>query len=235
MMDKKCVLVDDNRQDTNEEKIVRIGKSKGIRIETMQFNVGNSELTEVLTDGEINIPKVIAYYTSKFRKYHFDLIAFDWDLNDDKIDGVELIRQFRANNLLRKTNVVLYSGELTEVVKGYFEAHRKDPSSFGNKWTKIKTLIDVPILGFYDRTNYEEKIVEELGNISKHLDLESELIKKLRENSDLVFNNINPRFEGKTFGKVADLIENDIKSGHQFTSELFDQALALLFKLNPKD
>ncbi|MBN8695869.1 MAG: hypothetical protein J0L87_05025 [Bacteroidetes bacterium] len=231
-MEKICLLIDDNRQDTNVEKISRIGKAKRITIKTEQFNVGNPELTEVLTDGKIDIPKVIEYYKTNFKKFHFDLIAFDWDLNDEKIDGIELIRQFRANNFLKKTHIVLYSGELPIKVQGYFEEYRKEPNTFKENWAKIKTLIDAPIYGFFDRTNYEEKIVEELFNTTKHIHIEHDLIKKLRENSQLVFNNVNPQFEGKTFGEVAHIIENDISFGHQFTSEFIEQAIALMFKLN---
>ncbi|HMV10958.1 MAG TPA: hypothetical protein PKL56_01850 [Cyclobacteriaceae bacterium] len=233
-MEKFVLLVDNEKQDTNEEKIFRLGKSKRLNIKTLQFNVGNSQLTEVLTKNKIDVRKVIDYYKLNFKKYHFDLIAFDWDLNDDSVDGVELIRQFRASNLLRKTNIVLYSGVLQVVVQEYFEAYRNDPTTFKSNWTHIKTLIDVPILGFFDRTNYEDKIVEELTNIAKHIHIEHDLIRKLRENGNLVFNKINPLFEGKTFGEIADTIENDINNGHKFTVEFIDQALASLFDLNSK-
>lgn len=231
-MERLVLLIDNEKQDTNEEKIVREGKGKGLSIKTMQFNVGHPELTDVLDKGKINIPKVIEFYKTNFKKFHFDLIAFDWSLDDAEVDGVKLIQQFRANDLLKKTNIVLYSGELPDAVKGYFESYRKNQRTFKENWAKIKTLIDIPILGFFDRANYEEEIVKELVSISKHIHIEHDLIKKLRENSDLIFNNINPRFEGMTFGKVADIIENDIKFGHHFTSEFIDQALALMFKLN---
>jgi hypothetical protein len=234
-MEKHCLLIDNEIQDTSAEKIIRLGKEKQLTINITQFNVGNSQLTEVLEDNKINIEKVISYYKTHFKKTHFDLIAFDWSFDDPDVDGVKLIQQFRTNNLLRRTNIVLYSGELPDTVKSYFSDYKKDDNSFKENWPKIKTLIDVPILGFFDRTHYEEKVVETLVNMAKHINIEQDLLRKLKENSQQVFNNVNPKFEGKTFGDIAHIIENDVQFGHQFTSEFIDQAIALLFHLNPKD
>ena len=105
-MERLCLLIDNENQDTSAEKIIREGKSKGLAIQVHQFNVGHPELTEVLESGKIDITKVIDYYNANFRKFHYDIIAFDWDLNDEKIDGVELIRSFRSNNLIKKTTSV---------------------------------------------------------------------------------------------------------------------------------
>lgn len=233
-MEKQCLLIDNEKQSTSREKIIRLAKSRGLKVFVEEFNVGNPELKEVLEDGKIAIPKVLDHFKKKFRKYHFDLIAFDWSLDDENVDGVELIRQFQSQNLLKKSNAILYSGELTEAVKSYFDAYKNNTSTFSVNWKKIKTLIDTPIMGFFDRLNYEEKIVETLQNLNKTLDVEHYLVRKLKENSELIFNNISPAFEGKTFGQIAEIIESENSQSQKFTQDLIDQSLAFLLKINPR-
>src|SRR5688500_6552417 len=113
-MERLCLLIDNENQDTSIESIKRIGKSKGLNINTKQFPVGNTEFTDVLNEnGKIDIDKVIKYYKRHFKSFHFDLICFDWDLDDEEIDGIELLRHFRNNNFLKKSPTVLYSGQLS--------------------------------------------------------------------------------------------------------------------------
>ncbi len=235
-VEKLCLIVDNENQEGSIEKIVRASKAKGITIKVIEFKVGNTEFTEVLDEnGRINIDKVIKYYRVNYRKMHFDLIAFDWDLNDEAIDGIELIRQFRNSNFLKKTPVALYSGELQVSVKGYFDAYKNNQKSFNESWNKIKTLIDVPIMGFYDRSNYENKIVEAIQSFGQSVDIEHYFLKKLKENEKLIFNNINPKLEGRTFGQVAEIIEKNPTYGNNFITELVDQTIAYLLKMNPRN
>ena len=115
-MIKRCVIFDDNDQNEEIIKLIRVGKTHGIDIECEQFNVGSTKFTEFLTDGEINMTKVISEYRKKYSGTTFHLAVFDWDLDDDNIDGIELIRQFSHNKILRNTPKIVISAKLKIII-----------------------------------------------------------------------------------------------------------------------
>src|SRR5258708_25687405 len=111
-MEKKCLIIDNEDQSAVLEKLKRDGEKKGFIIECDQFNVGSTFADELLTNGKIDIPKVIDCYKRRFKGQIFHLAAIDWDLNDDGVDGIELLRQFRSKKILKTTPILLYTGLL---------------------------------------------------------------------------------------------------------------------------
>ena len=91
-MNKKCIIIDNDDQTEEIKKLVRDAKAKGVYIECEQFNVGSTFDNKLLTNGAIDIDKVVAEFNKRFKRQTFHLAAFDWDLSDPNIDGVELMR-----------------------------------------------------------------------------------------------------------------------------------------------
>lgn len=105
-MKKRILIIDNESQDEEIEKMIRDAHNVGIELECDQYNVGSTEETDLLDKGFLNIEKVIQEYKKRF-KGTYSLIACDWDLNDDNVDGIELLRQFKANNIWKHTPKML--------------------------------------------------------------------------------------------------------------------------------
>lgn len=222
-MIKKCIIFDNEDQSESIEKLIRIGKEHGIDIECEQFNIGSTELTEVLTDGRIDINKVVIEYKKKFKNIIFHLSAFDWQLDDDNIDGVELIRQLKANKILTNTPKIIYSGLLNDILSSLI-LKTEDK----NRTKKLSSLVNNDIRGFYEREKYEIDIINFFSSDTESLDLIIEEV--LRKFPDLVFKNefVNKKFNGKTFLEIAEFIENYEHIKNDFKKEIISQVISYL-------
>jgi len=229
MGEKKCLLIDNENQVANMETIVREGKKIGVPIKCFQFNVGSTSNPEFLTDNKIDLNKVIEEFKKQYGGITFDLIAFDWSLDDDNVNGVDLIRCFQDNKLRRSTPKFLYSGELKDEMESILNQYKDGNIEFKKAWNQIKTLIEIDIVDFKDRGEYEIAIVNYLNNNKPNL--ETILVKELRNNSDLKFHGNFVKFEGMTFGDIASIVENNPDRSVAFKKELIELSLALLADL----
>lgn len=68
---KKRILIIDNEPQTEEiEKMIRDAHNVGIELDCDQYNVGSTEETALLDKGILNIEKVIQEYKKRFRGSH---------------------------------------------------------------------------------------------------------------------------------------------------------------------
>lgn len=229
-MEKVCLLIDNVDQTSNIETIVREGKKKGLNIRCEQFNVGAPKRSDLLVEGRIQIDRVLDSFKKEFGGQTFDIMAFDWDLNDALINGVELIKQFEAAGLRKSTPKFLYSGELKDEIKTLFDKYKKEELSYQRAWGQIRTLVEIDIVDFKDREEYELAIVNYLSKSIPNL--EHAIIRELRKNHTLIFNNTHPAFKGKQLEEIAQILENDSPQGIKFALEIIERAVAHMIELN---
>jgi len=221
-MIKRCIIFDDNDQSDEIEKLIRDGKNRGIEIICEQFNVGSPEFTEFLTDGEIDIAKVIYEYKKKYSGVTFHLAVFDWNLEDDKIDGIELIRQISHNKILRNTPKIVISAKLRIIINDIIKAKE------AKRIEKLTLLVNSDIKGYKEREHYENDIIEFFLSNEESLDLIIE--EELRKFPGFIFENnfSNKNFNGKTFLEIAKFIENNDSIRNDFKKEIIQQVIAYL-------
>jgi hypothetical protein len=227
-MTKKCIIIDNEDQSEIIEKLIRDGKAKGIDIECEQFNVGSTFLTEVLTDNKIDIAKVVAEFKNKFKGQTFHLAAFDWDLSDDKIDGIELMRQLTHNKIFKNTPKLLYSGLLEDKLSTKIDEYKNNTLTKKDLLDRIKTLINADIKGFVAREKYDSDIIRILEGTEETLDLIIE--EELNKFPELKFSNkfVNANFSGKTFVEIAKIIEEQDGLRNDFKKEIIQQVVSYL-------
>lgn len=227
-MNKRCIIIDNDDQSEVIEKLVRDAQSKGIQIECVQFNVGSTSENDLLTNGEIDIEKVVAEYRKRFKGQTFHLAAFDWDLSDDSIDGVELMRLLVHHKIFKNTPKLLYSGLLEEKLSAKLDDFKNDSLTKTELLNRIKILIKADIKDFVARENYEDDIIRILGGTDETLDLIIE--EELNKFPELTFSNkfVSDNFKGKTFAEIASVLDEQDNLRNDFKKEIVQQVIAYL-------
>lgn len=229
-MRKNCIIFDNEDQSEEIEKLVREAKRKhGIKLYCEQFNVGSTSNIEFLTSGKIDINKVINEFKNRYRKgVEFHIAAFDWDLGDDVIDGVELIRHLNSHDILKNTPKLLYSGLLEDKISGQLDLFKKGNLKKDALLRRIKALIKIDIKDFVERENYDNDILTILKNSEDSLDLIIE--RELATLPNLIFKNsfVSPSFNGKTFNEISTIIGTDNRLKNKFKKEIIEQVISYL-------
>lgn len=225
---KNCLIIDNADQAVSMKSLKRDAKKKGIEIDCFQFNVGSIQDTKLLTNNNIDISKVISEFKIRFKGIQFHVAAFDWDLSDNKIDGIELIRQFNHNKLLKNTPKILYSGLLDQQLAAIINNYDSKSIKKEELINRIKTLIKTDIKGFVDRDDYVTQIIHILEDSDESLDL---IIKEeLMKFPNFKFSNkfISASFQYKTFAEISKFLEDDNKLRNEFKREIIQQVIAYL-------
>ncbi len=239
MISRTCLIIDNEDQSDEIEKLVRDAQNIGIHLECHQFNVGNTGYSEVLTNGLIDISKVVQEYRNRFKNQEFDIVAFDWDLEDENITGVELIRKFIENKIAKLSPKLVYSGVLDDVIKKIFQEN-VEVKMIGGKnkaivkdgaVTAIKSLVKNGALDYLDRGQRDPMILKFLKENIQSTELI--VVQALNKFPDFVFGNrfVNEKFRGLTFKEIADYLEKDDFQGNEFKREIIHQVLAYLTKI----
>jgi len=121
MIKRSCLIIDNDDQTEEIKQLVRDARHQGIDLDCRQFDVGNTAFTEVLSLGKIDIDKVEKEAKKRYNNLVFDIIAFDYELDDEDINGVELLRNFNNRRLFRYTPKLVYSGVLDQVLRNIIE------------------------------------------------------------------------------------------------------------------
>lgn len=208
MMVKKLLLIDNEDQTETIKTINDLAKKKNFAIECHPFYIGLPAGGDVVgEDGKIIIKKVKEKYEQEFGSTRFHLIAFDFNLNDNDVDGVEIIRQFNSMPKTMKVKKILFSFELTEIVQGYLDEY-KEKENYDKAWNSFKTLINLEILDFAKREDIEKKVVDYIQKIGDKED--DFIVDELLGNKDLLFNPVIEIYDGLNFEQIAEkILAND--------------------------
>ncbi len=234
MIQRTCLLVDDSRQDDIFPAIVEEGKKYNIEITCLQFNVGNPERRDLLTNEEIDLDKVVNIFREEFRGQKIDLIAFDWNLSGSSINGPLVIKAFNDNDIRIKIPKILYSGILKEEIQKLCDNYRINlEMPFKEIWSQISALISAGIVTFASRDHYEIAIVEQLRRTADSIESTVEDI--IRKYPDFVFKSafVNAAFKGKKYSEIVTMIERDSALRNEFTSEITKHIISYLTESIP--
>jgi hypothetical protein len=226
-MNYTLLIIDNEDQSDAIEAIHEKVKDKNFTIECFQFNVGLPAGGNVINtaSGKIKKSLIISEYNKKYGSRRFDMVAFDYNLEDENIFGIDVIKTFNGLPKTSRSKKIMYSAELTSVVQEQLEKY-KEGSPYDPVWNKFKTLIQIEIMDFCEREHYEDKIIDLISKTEP--DKTMNLIIKLRASSDLSFNNTIHTYSDKNFGEIADLIEMNDPLSEKFLNEYYELSLAIL-------
>lgn len=235
-MEKVCLIIDDkDQQHIFEAKIRDILARDGYEVNAVLINTTDPE---VLNDEQnIDIEKLTEHIKRKINDGHIDVIAQDFNLSDDNINGLNVIEIIRQMG--RKTPIVLYSGNREQVIRSIVcSPDPKDSKKFILKEISllienVKKLMLHNICDFVERTGYDQAVIKILRE--KETSTRQILLKKLREYPNMVFRSAYPRFEGESLSTIAKEIEKSTYQGQSFQEELIEQTVAYMLKTSEEE
>lgn len=228
MIQKTCLIIDDNDQKDILDQLVDKARKKGITLQYHQFNVGSTERNDLLNErGEINLPLVTDKFKSEFEDWAFDLICVDFQLEDESVSGLDVLKAIY--DLRSTSQYMVYSSSLDLVVKSIIENYDADQDK-AKLIARIKSLTKYKITEFTGRDRYDAVILEILAKNELNIGMAFE--KKLLEYPDLIFQSTYPKFEGASLKDIAYEIRKSSHHGQSFTIELIEQAIAHMIKIN---
>ncbi|RIJ48699.1 hypothetical protein D1614_09200 [Maribellus luteus] len=224
------LLIDNEDLTESISDINDLAVKKSIPIKCYPLHVGLPDGNDVIDEnGKISLQLVRDKLDRLYGNRRFHMVASDFKLNDEEIDGVAIIRQLNGISNTRKAAKILYSAELDEIVQGYLEIYKKD-GDFDRSWRDFKALITLNILDFVIRDKIEECIINLIGKNGDNGD--DYIVDELLSHSDLSFNPSLEIYEGMTLGEIADQLVNNDSQSHKFKRKLIQLAVADLVNLN---
>lgn len=263
MNDKSCIIIDDEPQDEIVENLKADARHRGIQLSCVQLNPQDQDYEKDVGDNErpeyvIDIEKVIEKLkTIGCRRV--DVIACDYFLQDDNINGFDIIHKLR-NQLHYKKEIILYSANLETVIREILlersveeqldrimnlvkanipenlEAGIREiltERKFRDQITRIKNLTRANILAFTDKDKYRASI---LAVIQQDLfSLEAQLDSLLNKYSSLLFKTGYPPLSGKILSEIIAEIDQGTADGKEFQKAILENAIAHMVQLNKED
>ena len=224
---KIILIIDDELQKPTEEYIQSTLKNEldiqFINIDLSDDNILNENL-------DVDEKKLNQAISESIKGKSVDLVLADYDLGSNcKFSGLSPIACIRK--LRPHLPIFLYSavqkGVIQEVVGNDLSDTTPD-----NIINGINQLMDMKIAKIWKRPEYPQEVIKYLRQ-NKEANPRSILISILRENRNRIFNSCCPPLKGKTFGDVADVLD-DVSNGHgnEWMSAIIEQIAAYLVEIN---
>ena len=224
------VIIDDENLKSNvrslEMKLNKICEPEIITIYTQAVSLRKDGDTDHL-DPEKLYNKIL----SKIEGKHIDWFVTDFNIGEEYIDGIDIVREISNRRNFYKKNIILYSGNIERAIEKILDENEPDLSKQG-LINAVKKLYDLPIRYYEKRNDYKERL---LKVVTEDLEptLDEEFIKLLYENGEMIFSSCFPPFSGMKLKEIAQIIENDSDyRSREWRAALIEQTISYLLKVN---
>lgn len=229
MVEKNCLLIDDEigpQKRIFASSVALPLKRDGIHVNLIPIDTTEKELQ---SEERIDIKKLKEYIEERIKTLKIDVVACDYELASDSINGIEVVKIIRE--LRKKVPIFLYSGKYQKIITDILtKFDKEDPESLGICTHHIRQIYNSNIKDFLERNDYPSTLVGFFRN--QEVTKEDVLVEKLREYPELPFRSCFPRFDGKILSEIADEVEKETKKGQDFIEELTEQTVAYMIKIN---
>lgn len=224
---KLLLYIDDNKIDSQIEKLRRKLRSQGFELKETFLHLDDRFKVRDKTTKKIILSKtkIQEYLTTYLLDTNFDIVASDYDFNDEQLDGFELLRWIKnesnsKKHRIRRAKFCLYSAEQDKIAKSF------------NTPEQVKKLIKLKIDDFIDREKMTEEITQMFISTQKSYYFKEHLVNYLEKHGDKVFKSVYPKFKGKKLEDIAHEIDKDLPNGIEFQRSLVELTVAHLIDLN---
>lgn len=225
MSTKTCIIIDDvNQNNVINTDIVLPLRKDAIDVHVTYINATDPDLLD--DDSNICIEKLEAKLYDAFHNCSIDVVATDFDLSDDNINGKHIAEI--AHKIRNNVPIIIYSGDRSKVVAEVIGDYKNMTSQ--NLIQKIINFKSLNLISCTERSGYPSEVIRQLKKKDTHTT--SILLRNLREYSELQFKSCYPNFQGKSLGDIANEIERNTPQGLDFQNALLEQTIAYLININ---
>lgn len=229
MKRKITVLIIDDVDQSRTINALEKQLSKKFEFKAISIKTTSVELRKENSD-HLDPDKLKAFLQESIKGRVINWVFSDFNLAEDDIDGLTVVNMI--NEIRSTIKIVLYSGDQHAVVKRAIGKTSLDDIKEDEIVDAVSQLLNFNIIDYIKRDSYKDKLIE-LANKEIDPTVQDYFIELLREHSEMEFKSCYDRLKGKTFGEIADMIEN--KSDQRtdaWTRELVEQTIAYLVKIN---
>jgi len=228
MKQKKCVLVIDDKSQSTVIKGIESVLIKDFDIDFIPIRTSAAELKKDDSE-DLDVDKLKADIESKIKNKHIDIALSDFDLECPYftgLDAVHMVHEIREN-----VSFFIYSGNWNKVIESVV-GKEYQKASIDELVKGVNKLIKAQIIDCIDRIDYQETLIDYLKKNKKDT-VEHRLATLLRAHGELKFESCFPKFRGKTFRDIADMIDNhsDARTD-EWIEAVLTQTIAYLVKIN---
>ena len=223
---KRILVIDDESQRNLLGKIRDEVKTQ-MQIEWSQVEVLDAAYTD---DKARLVPdKVYAAIGKALSEHQYNLIMVDYDYGQPNIDGLDVIRYVREKRA--KVDIYLYSAVQKDVIKKVVGDNLQDAST-EDIVSGINDLMNYRIGKMVSRPSAEAEVIKFLRS-EVSFSPSAFISDMLREHSTQVFSSCCPKLEGKTYGEIADMIDEDNNGvANEWLTAILEQLVVYLSAVN---
>lgn len=223
---KKILLIDDESQGNSLDKITNGVKDKLV-LETKQIEVLAPDYLD--REAKLVLDKVYQAIDEAMKVTHYDLILVDYSYGQDGFDGLDVIKHIRKRH--QKDEVILYSANQKEIIRKVVGDNLKD-SSTEDIINGINELMNYRIAKIVSRPAMDSEVIGYLKQDTSFSPY-GFIVNVLREHPDKRFLSCYHKLSGKTYGEIADLLdEGENGMANEWLSAILEQLVVYLSEVN---
>lgn len=228
-IEKTVLIIDDEDQSRIVVALQKQLKTK-CDFKAITICTTDPELRKNDSDDHLDVSKLKMKISEAIQSKHIDWALTDFNLAETDIDGLTVVEML--SELRRNLKIIMYSGNRKAVVQRVLGKVKFKDASEREIVDAVSKLLEYPVIDYISRDYYKDKLIE-LINRDDEPTVQDYFLKQLRMYSDMEFKSCYPPFKGMSFGRIADMIENNQdKRTDAWTRELIEQTIAYLVKIN---
>ena len=231
MKKQRCILIVDDKDQGATIKNLKLQLKQDFDLDIISIRTAATEFKKDNSE-ELESEKLKQKIHNEITRKHIDIALTDYDLADDEVNGLTIVDM--VHEIRPKVQFLIYSGNWNKVIENVIGQDYRI-ASIEKLTAGINKLIHSNITNCIDRIDYKDDLIKHLrrDNIDS---MEQRLCMLLREHSNLTFRSCFPEFKGKTFGEIADIIDQrkDARSD-EWIEAVLSQTIAYLAEINRDD
>lgn len=223
---KRILVIDDESQRNLLGKIRDEVKGQ-MQMEWSQVEVLDAEYTD--EEARLVPDKVYAAIEKALSEHQYNLIMVDYDYGQSNIDGLDVIKFVREKR--KKVDIYLYSAVQKDVIKKVV-GDNLQAASTDDIVSGINDLMNYRIGKMVSRPSAEAEVIKFLRS-ELSFSPSAFISDMLREHSTQVFSSCCPKLKGKTYGEIADMIDEDNNGvANEWLTAILEQVVVYLSTVN---
>lgn len=223
---KRILVIDDESQRNLLSKIRDEVRSQ-MYLEWSQVEVLDAEYTD--DKAKLVLDNVYAAIGKALSEHQYNLIMVDYDYGQPNIDGLDVIKYVREKRA--NVDIYLYSAVQKDIIKKVVGDNPQD-SSAEEIVSGINDLMNYRIGKMVSRPSAEAEVIRFLRS-EVSFSPRAFISDMLREHSTQVFSSCCPKLAGKTYGQIADMIDEDNNgAANEWLAAILEQLVVYLSTVN---